>query len=94
MPPAARVSDRHTCTHVGGPILPAGCPTVLIGNRPAARVGDKAVCGSPPDRISTGEPSVLIGGRMAARMGDCTAHGGMIVQGDNTVLIGHNAGVA
>jgi uncharacterized Zn-binding protein involved in type VI secretion len=73
--------------HVGGPIL-AGAPTVLIGNLPAARVGDMATCVGPPDTITQGSASVLIGGMPAARMGDATAHGGIIVVGCPTVLIG------
>jgi len=92
--PAARVTDMHTCPmvtgvvpHVGGPIL-AGAPTVLIGNLPAARVGDMATCVGPPDTITQGSASVLIGGMPAARMGDATAHGGIIVVGCPTVLIG------
>ena len=95
MPPAARVSDMHACPmvtgvvpHVGGPILPPGCPTVLIGNLPAARVGDMATCTGPPDNIVKGSATVLIGGPPAARLGDTTAHGGTIVAGLPTVLIG------
>ncbi|MFY9152167.1 MAG: PAAR domain-containing protein [Prolixibacteraceae bacterium] len=93
--PAARVSDMHVCPmvtatvpHVGGPILPAGEPTVLIGGMPAARVGDMATCSGPPDTIAAGSATVLIGGKPAARMGDSTAHGGSIVLGCMTVLIG------
>ena len=93
--PAARVTDMHVCPmvtgsvpHVGGPILPAGDPTVLIGGMPAARMGDMAVCMGPPDSIIAGSGTVLIGGMPAARMGDSTAHGGTIVAGDPTVLIG------
>ena len=93
--PAARVTDMHVCPmvtgsvpHVGGPILPAGDPTVLIGGMPVARVGDMAVCVGPPDSIIAGSGTVLIGGMPAARMGDSTAHGGTIVAGDPTVLIG------
>jgi uncharacterized Zn-binding protein involved in type VI secretion len=74
--------------HVGGPILPPGCPTVLIGGVPAARVGDMAVCVGPPDVIVMGSPTVMIGNMMAARMGDPTAHGGVIVLGLPTVMIG------
>ena len=92
---AARITDMHTCPmvtgtvpHVGGPIMPAGEPTVLIGGMPAARQGDKAVCTGPPDTIASGSSSVLIGGKPAARMGDSTAHGGVITAGDATVLIG------
>ena len=68
MPPAARVGDMHVCPmvtpglppipHVGGPVMPPGFPTVLIGGQPAAR------------------------------MGDMTAHGGSIVMGFPTVMIG------
>ncbi|CAM1351290.1 MULTISPECIES: PAAR domain-containing protein [Tenacibaculum] len=93
--PAARITDMHVCPmvtgvvpHVGGPILPAGEPTVLIGGLPAARVGDMAVCVGPPDSIVAGSGTVLIGGMPAARMGDSTSHGGTIVLGEPTVLIG------
>ncbi|MBK8209062.1 MAG: PAAR domain-containing protein [Rhodospirillales bacterium] len=95
MPPAARVTDMHTCPmvtgvvpHVGGPILPPGCPTVLVGGMPAARVGDMCTCAGPPDVVVMGEPTVLIGGSPAARLGDATAHGGVIVLGGPTDLIG------
>jgi len=101
MPPAARVGDMHTCPlvtpgtppipHVGGPILPPGCPTVLIGAQPAARVSDMAMCVGPPDSIAMGSPTVLIGSMMAARLGDPTVHGGVIVVGCPTVMIGVSA---
>jgi uncharacterized Zn-binding protein involved in type VI secretion len=94
MPPAARISDMHVCPmvtgvvpHVGGPILPPGCPTVLIGMLPAARVSDMALCVGPPDVIALGSFTVLIGSLPAARMGDLTAHGGTIVMGFPTVII-------
>lgn len=95
--PAAVVGDMHTCPmsdgpkpHVGGPLLPPGAPTVLIANRPAARVGDQATCVSPaPDVILVGSVTVMIGGKPAARVGDQTAHGGVIVgPGVPNVLIG------
>ena len=73
--------------HVGGPILPPGCPTVLIGGLPAARVSDMCFCVGPPDVIAMGSTKVLIGGLPAARMGDSTAHGGAIILGCFTVLI-------
>ncbi len=96
MPSAARITDMHTCPmvnpgpspHVGGPILPPGEPTVLIGGLPAARLGDMAVCAGPPDTIIAGSATVLIGGKPAARLGDATAHGGTIVAGYPTVMIG------
>jgi len=74
--------------HVGGPILPPGEPTVLIGMLPAARMTDMATCVGPPDMIAMGSPTVLIGDLMAARMGDPTIHGGVIVLGEMTVMIG------
>lgn len=94
--PAARVGDMHICPmvnpgpvpHVGGPVLPAGEPTVLIAGQPAARQSDMATCTGPPDTIIIGSTTVLIGGLPAARMGDSTAHGGSIVAGAPTVLIG------
>ena len=92
--PAARVSDMHVCPmvtvlvpHVGGPILPPGGMTVLIGGLPAARVGDMATCVGPPDVIVLGSFTVLIGSMPAARISDMTAHGGTIVLGSFTVLI-------
>lgn len=93
--PAARLTDMHTCPmfdgpkpHVGGPITAPGAPTVLIGSLPAARVGDVVTCVGPPDTIAQGSATVMIGGQPAARMGDLTAHGGVIVSGQPTVLIG------
>jgi uncharacterized Zn-binding protein involved in type VI secretion len=74
--------------HVGGPITGPGVPTVLIGGMPAAVVGDLLVCTGPPDTIAKGSATVMIGGKPAARMGDLTAHGGSIVLGCPTVMIG------
>lgn len=95
MLPAARISDMHTCPmvdpgpkpHVGGPIA-VGCPTVLIGAMPAARIGDMCTCVGPPDTIAMGSMTVMIGGMPAARIGDMTVHGGVIVMGCPTVMIG------
>lgn len=96
--PAARVGDLHVCPmitpsvppvpHVGGPILPIGVPTVLIGSMPAAVMGTMCLCVGPPDMIVKGSMGVLISGRPAARMGDMTLHGGSIVIGFPTVMIG------
>ena len=98
MPPAARLTDMHTCPmqtpsvppipHVGGPISGPGVATVLIGSMPAAVVGDMCVCVGPPDSIVKGSATVMIGNMPAARMGDSTAHGGSIVLGLPTVIIG------
>lgn len=95
MPPAARISDFHICPmvtgvvpHVGGPVIGPGEATVLIGNMPAAVVGDSASCVGPPDTIVAGSGTVMIGGKPAARLGDSTAHGGTIMLGEFTVIIG------
>lgn len=98
MPPAARLTDMHVCPmvtpglppipHVGGPITGPGIPNVLIAKMPAATLGDMCVCVGPPDSIVKGSATVMIGGKPAARMGDTTAHGGSIVLGAPTVIIG------
>ena len=94
MPPAARITDMHVCPmltalvpHVGGPIV-KGAPNVLIGFMPAARVTDMAVCVGPPDMVAMGSFTVMIGYMPAARLGDLMAHGGSIVTGCPTVMIG------
>jgi len=93
--PAARVTDMHACPmftgpvpHVGGPILPPGAVTVLTGSLPQARATDMCTCVGPPDVIAKASATVLVCGLPAARLGDMTAHGGNIVAGLPTVLIG------
>lgn len=92
---AARITDMHLCPmvtgivpHVGGPVVAPSAPTVLIGGLPAAGLGSMCVCAGPPDTIIKGSATVLAGGRPLARMGDTTAHGGTIVLGCPTVLVG------
>lgn len=104
MPPAARLTDMHTCPmqtpgtppipHVGGPIMGPGSPVTLIAGLPAARVGDQCTCVGPPDVIVKGSATVMIGGVPAARLGDPTAHGGAIVAGCLQVMIDDVAGSA
>lgn len=96
--PAARITDMHVCPmqspavppipHVGGPIIGPGEATVLIGGLPAAVTGDSVTCVGTPDSLTMGSATVLIGGKPAIRMGDTTSHGGSIVAGMPTVLIG------
>jgi uncharacterized Zn-binding protein involved in type VI secretion len=92
--PAARLTDMHVCPmvtgvvpHVGGPII-MGSPTVLTGCLPQARVTDMLVCMGPPDMIALGSFTVFVNSLPAARLTDLTAHGGTIILGDFTVLIG------
>ena len=77
-----------TVPHVGGPVMPPGLPTVMIGGQPAATVGNMCICTGPPDSIMKGSGTVMISGQPAARMGDSTAHGGTIMAGCPTVNIG------
>ncbi|AXO79329.1 hypothetical protein DZC78_02690 [Olleya aquimaris] len=94
--PAATIGSMHTCPmcntggspHVGGPVTGPGVPTVLIGGKPAAVMGDMCTCSGPPDIIVKGEATVLIGGKPAATIGSNTAHGGLVTVGEPTVLIG------
>jgi len=93
--PASRITDMHVCPmvtgvvpHVGGPIVSPGGPTTLIGGLPSATLGSQCVCVGPPDIVAKGSATVLISKKPAARMGDSTAHGGVIVLGCFTVLVG------
>ncbi|MGE0787829.1 MAG: PAAR domain-containing protein [Sandaracinaceae bacterium] len=91
--PAARIGDFHSCPmvtpppHVGGPVC-TSCGRTYIGGPLAARKGDSCVCNGPLDTISGGAPCVPIERKAAARQTDATAHGGAIVVGEGTVLIG------
>lgn len=98
--PVARINDPHLCPavtpgtppvpHVGGAIAGPGCPTVLVSSVPVACMGDMTPCAppAPPNLIQMGSSSVLVGGRPVARMGDPTAHGGKIMMGCPSVIIG------
>jgi uncharacterized Zn-binding protein involved in type VI secretion len=98
--PAARVLDL---TAHGGTIVGPGCPTVLVGKMPAARVTDMHVCpmcsGPVPHVggaiVGPGCPTVLIGSMPAAVVGDMATCVGppaaILPPGCTTVLIG-NAG--
>lgn len=94
MPPASRITDMHVCPmvtgivpHVGGP-LAMGSPNVITGSMPQSRVGDMCVCVGPPDAVAMGSMTVLVNNMPAARIGDLTVHGGSIVLGFPTVIIG------
>jgi uncharacterized Zn-binding protein involved in type VI secretion len=51
-------------------------------------MGDMATCVGPPDSLIVGSATVMIEGKPAIRMGDSTAHGGTVVAGLPTVMIG------
>lgn len=95
--PAARIGDAHVCPlvtpglppipHVGLPLV-MGVPTVLVCAMPQSVVGSICPCIGPPDAVAKGSMTVLVGGIPAARLTDLTAHGGVIMSGAPTVLIG------
>ena len=92
--PAAFMGSMHVCPsvtvivpHVGGPIIGTAA-TVLVGGPPAAVIGDKGVCVGPPDTVAAASGTVMAGGKPMARMGDPCAHGGKIVLGNPTILVG------
>ena len=96
--PASRVGDMHVCPmvtpgvppipHVGGPVMPPGAITVIIGGMPAARMSDMCICVGPPDLIAMGSTTVITSGMPQARIMDQCAHGGMLVMGCPTVIVG------
>lgn len=94
MKPGARVSDFHTCPqqtpapHVGGPVIGPGAPTVLLEHLPGCVLGDACVCATGPDSMVAASATVLYEGKPAVRLGDVTAHGGVIVAGAATVIVG------
>ncbi|MGL1900508.1 MAG: PAAR domain-containing protein [Fibrobacterales bacterium] len=101
--PAARLMDS---TAHGGMISGPGCPTVMIGKMPAARLTDMHMCPmatpapAPIPHVGgpisgPGSPTVLIGKMPAAVMGDmavCVGPPSTIILGEMTVLIGPGAG--
>ena len=100
--PIARVNDFHLCPmqtpavvpipHVGGPVVGPGAVTVWAGGMPVSVLGDLAICVGPPDVMATGAPTVFAEGRPVVRITDTTAHGGMVIVGLPTVMVGDSGG--
>ena len=93
--PAARLTDMHTCPgnsgpvpHVGGAVLSTQARTVLAGGLPLAGAGSLVGCVGALGVVLSGSATVFVGGQPVARMGDATAHGGVLVNGMPTVLVG------
>jgi len=92
---ACQVGSLHTCPMMNGPIPHVGstlvtpmAPTVLVGGLPIGTVGAMCVCVGPPDAVAAGSTFVFAGGLSVARMGDSTTHGGAMMLGLMTVLVG------
>ena len=96
MPPVAFLGSMHTCPmvtvlvpHVGGPVMPIPMgPPILVGGMPIATATSMCICVGPPDLVAMGSTTVLAWGMPVARMGDQTAHGGVILLGNPTVMVG------
>lgn len=85
--PAARVSDPTTCPLHGTNPIASGSPDVFFDGLAAARVGDTCSCGQA---LSGGFPStVFINGRNAMTLDGTTDHGGVVIGGSGTVIIGN-----
>lgn len=99
-PPQARLGDTHVgaCTVTGPmPIIPPCAITVIVGKKPAARMGDMCLgfvatpagpVPTPPHPLLKCSMTVLIQKQPAARIGDMCAMGGAIILGEFTVLTG------
>lgn len=94
MMPAARITDNHVCPmvtgivpHVGGPQV-LGSPTVMIVSMPTGSITSQEVCVGPPDVDLLCSATVMINNKPADRLGDSSAHGGALVMGAPTVMIG------
>ncbi|AZI44510.1 PAAR domain-containing protein (plasmid) [Deinococcus psychrotolerans] len=89
--PASCLGDLGT--HTG--VTTSGAATVLIGGRPAARMGDAHLETPPivtpfhgPQVIAGGSSSVLIEGKPAARANDLISCSATLIATQFTVLIG------
>lgn len=86
--PAARKSDPYSCPlpgHGTNPIA-SGSPDVFFDGLPAASQGDTCTCGSA---LSSGlSATVFINGKNAATIDTGGTHGGIVIGGSGTVIIG------
>ncbi len=92
--PAAFMGSLHVCPqmtaiipHVGGPVIGTAA-TVLVSGPPAVNINDMSVCVGPPDKVSLASFTVFAKGKPMARMGDLCGHGGAIVLGMPTIIVG------
>jgi uncharacterized Zn-binding protein involved in type VI secretion len=60
----------------------------MIVNMPSGGITSQEVCVGPPDVDLKCSATVLIGGKPADRLGDNSAHGGALVMGAPTVMVG------
>ena len=91
----ATQGDTHTCPmvtgttpHVGGTII-SGAKTVLLHDRPIARMGDKCICTGCGAicTIIQGDANILVEGKPIAYVGCMTSHGGVITSGQANAFI-------
>ncbi|WP_288436740.1 PAAR domain-containing protein, partial [uncultured Pseudomonas sp.] len=90
--PAARLGDAVACPKCGSTALVQGSADVTFDGLPAATLGHACGCGAALSAAVI--PNVLINGRPAAVLGSLTSHGGVVIGGSGTVIIGLDAGGA
>lgn len=90
--PAARLGDAVACPKCGTNALVQGSSNVFFDGQPAATLGHACGCGAAVSAAVI--PNVLINGQPAAVLGSVTSHGGVVIGGAGTVIIGMNGGAA
>lgn len=90
--PAARLGDAVACPKCGTTALVQGSTDVAFDGLPAASLGHACGCGAALSAAVI--PTVLINGRPAAVLGSLTSHGGVVIGGSGSVIIGLDAGGA
>lgn len=90
--PAARLGDAVACPKCGTAALSQGSADLAFDGLPAATLGH--ACGCSAVLSAAVIPTVLINGRPAAVLGSLTSHGGVVIGGSGSVIIGLDAGGA
>lgn len=92
--PAAFLGSLHVCPQVTGVVPHVGGPAmgmavmVMVGGPVAVNTNNISVCVGPPDKVAMASTTVMAQGKPMARMGDLCGHGGSIVLGMPTIIVG------
>jgi len=90
--PAARLGDAVSCPTCGTTALVQGSSNVFFDGLPAATLGHACGCGAALSAAVI--PNVFINGQPAAVLGSVTSHGGVVIGGSGSVIIGTQGGGA
>ncbi|KTS73849.1 hypothetical protein NS274_19665 [Pseudomonas oryzihabitans] len=90
--PAARLGDAVACPKCGTTALVQGSSNVFFDGLPAATLGHACGCGAAISGAVI--PNVFINGQPVAVLGSVTSHGGVVIGGSGTVIIGTSGGGA